>query len=211
MKNIVANARAINQQADLKFGKPQVKREYTSKQANIRENQNIGNFNDGLDEKEGLFDSIYAAAPQGMTSNVSAPITQTPMFQSTVGKNNTKIPSFIKEEMENNPSDQSVFDPNPLNRIKFSEIETPNVQESTGVNVTSSIPPMKNENIDYGFIRDIINQCLENKLTELKGGLLTESASLNTIGLKNGVIKLVDNKGNIFKAKLEKVGNINDK
>ena len=40
---------------------------------------------------------------------------------------------------------------------------------------------------------------------------LNESASLQTIGLSNGVISLVDNKGNVFKAKLEKIGNTNEK
>ena len=40
---------------------------------------------------------------------------------------------------------------------------------------------------------------------------LNESASLQTIGLQNGNISLVDNKGNIYKAKLEKIGNKNDK
>ena len=37
---------------------------------------------------------------------------------------------------------------------------------------------------------------------------ITESTNLKTIALKEGTISLVDNKGNVYKAKLEKIGNM---
>ena len=42
-------------------------------------------------------------------------------------------------------------------------------------------------------------------------GMLNEGATLKGIGLSGGKIKLVDNKGNVFSAKLEYQGNTKDK
>jgi hypothetical protein len=42
-------------------------------------------------------------------------------------------------------------------------------------------------------------------------GLLNEGTTIKGIGLSNGKIKLVDNKGNVFSAKLEYQGNTKDK
>jgi hypothetical protein len=63
-------------------------------------------------------------------------------------------------------------------------------------------------NIDYSIIKAIVNECLNEYFSK---NMLNESTSLKTIALQNGNISLVDNKGNIFKAKLEKIGNKNDK
>ena len=66
--------------------------------------------------------------------------------------------------------------------------------------------------IDYSLIKTIVNECIETKLNEvLSKGLLTEGATLSGIGLKNGKIKIVDNKGNVYSAKLEYQGNTKDK
>ena len=58
--------------------------------------------------------------------------------------------------------------------------------------------------VDYSLIKDIVNNCLDAKLEAMSG-------KLNLIMLKGGEIKLVDNKGNIYAAKLEKIGNTNKK
>lgn len=66
--------------------------------------------------------------------------------------------------------------------------------------------------IDYALIKTIINECLETKLNEMaERGLLSEGTTLKGIGLSKGKIKIVDNSGNIFSAKLEKIGNVKDK
>jgi hypothetical protein len=62
--------------------------------------------------------------------------------------------------------------------------------------------------IDYSIIKAIVNECLREHFSKQQ---LNESTSLQTIGLSNGTISLVDNKGNVFKAKLEKIGNTNEK
>ena len=56
--------------------------------------------------------------------------------------------------------------------------------------------------IDYSIIKAIVNECLKEHFNQQT---LNESTSLKTIALKEGTISLVDNKGNIFKAKLEKI------
>lgn len=66
--------------------------------------------------------------------------------------------------------------------------------------------------IDYALIKTIVNECLEQKLGEMaERGLLNEGTTLKGIGLSEGKIKLVDNKGNVFQAKLEYKGNTKDK
>ena len=63
-------------------------------------------------------------------------------------------------------------------------------------------------NIDYGVIKAIFNECLREYFKNNKP--LNESATLKTIGLSEGKIKLVDNKGNVFVSKLEYKGNVNE-
>lgn len=66
--------------------------------------------------------------------------------------------------------------------------------------------------IDYALIKTIVNECIEQKLSEItERGLLSEGTTLKGIGLSEGKIKLVDNKGNVFQAKLEYKGNMKDK
>ena len=66
--------------------------------------------------------------------------------------------------------------------------------------------------VDYALIKTIISECLDEKLAEMsQKGMLNEGATLKGIGLSGGKIKLVDNKGNVFSAKLEYQGNTKDK
>ena len=66
--------------------------------------------------------------------------------------------------------------------------------------------------IDYALIKTIVNEAIETKLNEMsQRGLLNEGTTLKGIGLSGGKIKLVDNKGNVFSAKLEYQGNTKDK
>jgi hypothetical protein len=66
--------------------------------------------------------------------------------------------------------------------------------------------------IDYALIKTIINECIDAKFNEMaQRGLLNEGTTVKGIGLSNGKIKLVDNKGNVFSAKLEYQGNTKDK
>ena len=62
--------------------------------------------------------------------------------------------------------------------------------------------------VDYSVIKAIVSECIREYFST--NSLLTEN-SLKSIGLSKGVISLVDNSGNVYKAKLEKIGNTNDK
>jgi len=57
--------------------------------------------------------------------------------------------------------------------------------------------------VDYSIIKAIVSECIREYFSKQP---LNES-SIKTIALKNGTISLVDNKGDIYKAKLEKIGN----
>lgn len=57
---------------------------------------------------------------------------------------------------------------------------------------------------DPSWMKQMIMECLDEYFENM-GGTLTR------IGLSNGKIKIVDNKGDIYSAKLEKIGNIQDK
>ena len=74
------------------------------------------------------------------------------------------------------------------------------------------IQPSGGGGIDYALIKSIVNECIDAKFNELaERGLLNEGTTLKGIGLSGGKIKLVDNKGNVFQAKLEYKGNTKDK
>lgn len=73
---------------------------------------------------------------------------------------------------------------------------------------TAPMTNIASTNIDYSIIKAIVNECLNEHFSKQ---MLNESTSLQTIVLKEGTISLVDNKGNMYKAKLEKIGNKNDK
>ena len=61
--------------------------------------------------------------------------------------------------------------------------------------------------VDYSIIKAIVSECIREYFEKQP---LNES-SIKTIALKSGTISLVDNGGNIYRAKLEKVGTTKDK
>lgn len=67
--------------------------------------------------------------------------------------------------------------------------------------------PPPSVGIDYSIIKAVVNECL-NEYFSKRGD---DASSLKTIGLKGGTITLVDNSGYIYKAKLEKIGNKNQR
>lgn len=120
---------------------------------------------------------------------------------------NSKLPEHIKKSMIEQRIDTSslggasVLDSLGLNQQ--TQRRKPVVQEQ--VTQSNMSTP---QNVDYSIIKAIVNECLREFFEKQP---INESTSLQTIGLNNGTISLVDNKGNIFKAKLEKIGNTKDK
>ena len=99
-----------------------------------------------------------------------------------------------------------------LSGAKMIEEKLENPGRSNTVRTQASVNTGGGVGIDYALIKTIVNECIENKLNEIaQKGLLNEGTTIKGIGLSNGKIKLVDNKGNIFSAKLEYQGNTKDK
>lgn len=124
----------------------------------------------------------------------------------------SKLPDFIKQSFTEQRIDMtgtgglSILDGLPIEKIN-----KPTRRQQRPQTITEQVSPQSNvvtPGIDYSIIKAIVNECLKEHFEKQT---LVESTSLKTIALKEGTISLVDNKGNIYKAKLEKIGNKNDK
>lgn len=118
----------------------------------------------------------------------------------------SRLPDNIKESLINNPIDRSSLS-------NVSVLDSMNVprkkqqrQRVNEENYRQTYQPTQN-GIDYSLIKAIVSECI----TEYFERSPLNENTLKTIGLKEGKITLVDNKGNTYMAKLEKIGNVNNK
>ena len=111
---------------------------------------------------------------------------------------NSRLPENIKQSMLN-----EVIDVNPLADI---DIPQQKPQRKQQIREQQQYQHPQGGNIDYSIIKAIVNECLNEYFSRQP---LNENNSISTIGLKAGAIKIVDNKGNVYAAKLEKLGNAN--
>ena len=137
--------------------------------------------------------------------------------------------SAIKEEMIKNPIDtaalnsqmlESAAGGNPANNDRLMKmVSAAKKVDARASELDGKGMPKRQINeqnvgggIDYALIKTIVNECIEAKFNEMaQRGVLNEGTTIKGIGLSNGKIKLVDNKGNVFSAKLEYQGNTKDK
>lgn len=125
------------------------------------------------------------------------------------------LPDFIKEsfknqkiEMKSNPTLEGAVNLINESDKKNTKKTVTTINEAPHANTVMESQTSNGGGIDYSIIRAIVKDCLESY-----GGktALNESATLNSIVLgKGGQISLVDTKGNIFTAKLQKTGNLNE-
>lgn len=116
---------------------------------------------------------------------------------------NSKMPDKIKQSMLNEVIDVTALD----NQSVLSGMDIPGGNRKPQQNrrpVNEQQYQAQGGNIDYSIIKAIVNECLNEYFSRQP---LNESASISTIGIKPGVIKVVDSKGNVFSGKLEKIGN----
>lgn len=145
---------------------------------------------------DGDGDSEYASHP------VSINEIQEDMSISREAFKNSKMNPAIKNMlMETSKVEQSKitdnFSGDRLNKMKA-------LMKEDGRKVSSA----GSSSIDYSVIKAIVNECLNEYFSKNK---LNESANLTGVTIKDNKISLVDGKGNVFRAKLEFVGNKNDK
>ena len=121
---------------------------------------------------------------------------------------NSRLPDAIKESFANQRID--VTGTGGLSVLDSMNVKTNKKQRPQQQIVHEQVIQPSNNmgNIDYSIIKAIVNECLKEHFEKQT---INESTSLKTIALKEGTISLVDNKGNVYKAKLEKIGNKNDK
>jgi len=208
--NVLSKARKVNETVDMTNGKPMVAKRAKDRPNGIAEDidtapnangtyTNINtNYDDDYIEKDKLWEERIQTRQQQILNQNSQTMEYNPQQQT---KKNSKLPSFIQESMTNNVIDTQALDPryieNKLHGVDY-EKYYPKQQ------VTEQITPTS-QSFDYSIIKAIINECLDNKLKNI-----VAENTLKTIGLKEGKIKIVDNKGNIYSAELKKTGNVNN-
>lgn len=128
---------------------------------------------------------------------------------SEAGAARSQMPEAIKESMMKNKidvsklSNQSVLD---TLGIRGKKTTAPTQQRQVVTEQTYQSQPAAG-GVDYSIIKAVVSECIKEYF---KSQPLNES-SIKTIGLGKGAIKIVDASGNVFQAKLEKIGNVNDK
>lgn len=117
----------------------------------------------------------------------------------------SKMPDHIKHSMLNETIDVTGL--GNLSVLDSLNIKPTQKKKTKPQKINEVANNSHNQTIDYTIIKAIVNECLNEYFSKQQ---LNESTTLKTIGLSNGNISIVDNKGNIFKAKLEKIGNKNE-
>ena len=127
------------------------------------------------------------------------------------------VPSVIRESFQNQPPvNESLTTSSVLDDV-FGDMLT---EQTTTQPVMKQIQQQPQQTfttgagVDYPMIRTIVEDIVRKYSQSLKKNILNESAGggaeVNTIALGK-TFKFLDSKGNIYEAKLTKVGNINEK
>lgn len=123
---------------------------------------------------------------------------------------NSKLPDAIKQSMAQNFIDTSALgqglgDTSFLDNVAQKRRQQVN---ETYVPTQTTGQPQYQMGIDYNYLKHIISECIAEYFSKQP---LNEQTTLKTIGLSEGKIKLVDNKGNVYGADLEFKGNMNER
>lgn len=130
----------------------------------------------------------------------------TPAVNNTIPKN-CGLPKAILESMGNNPINATTSEYSCESSVL--NVIAPKVitEQTTDPTYTQPMPLYTPQpqyiNIDYNYIRAIVNECIDTKLKQIKEEILNES-SLKTIRVAGeNKIQLIDNKNNLYESKLE--------
>lgn len=112
----------------------------------------------------------------------------------------SKLPKAIMESMMTTQIDTSCLAPNSDLDNLVKQVQQNTKQQTKQVVTEERIIPSNASGIDYNYIKEIIEECIERKFKELNEN------TLKGVKLKEGKIMLVDNGGNVFHANLEYKG-----
>lgn len=136
-----------------------------------------------------------------------AAVASAPAF-TTKGIKNSKMPDAIKNMMAKSAIEEqkrSAQTQIPLNEnLKAARA----IMEKTGMVESKQTNGGNATGIDYSIIKAIVSECLKEYLSDKQP---LNEGTIKGIKLKEGKISIIDNKGNIYSAQLQKVGNKNDK
>lgn len=152
----------------------------------------------------------------------SAPQQEVPLRVSP----NCKVPKAIQEAMTKNPISTPGMSGSVLDDIGY----RPEPKETSMLRETTSAPtyqqplqapqypqqyPVPQIALDYNYIRAIVNECIQNNLSQIKEQVkneLLKESELRTIRLAEGnKIQLIDNKSNLYESTLAFKKNISKK
>ena len=199
LAGILGNAKKLcNPEAD------RVMNEYKGVNANQKK---------GSDEHENYrtwentgFDDVYAG---GGDTKLSQPAPQQQIMESS-GPNRSRLPEAIKKSMMEHQ--YQFHDMTEEGKLE-SAVNNLSQRQKQIVNEVYNQPQAQNTaingGIDSNYLKFLIKESLKEYFAEK--GTLNEGTTLRQIGLSEGKIKLVDNKGNIYSAQLEFTGNVRDK
>ena len=139
----------------------------------------------------------------------------------TGGRMNENVPLAIREAFQNNPIDESQLLMSTMNGGGDLSFLNENI-----VRPTTTVPVMENTQqmqpqiqtvgtgVDYPMIRTIVEEIVRKYAQSLNKRIVNENKEtvneVNTIALGK-TFKFLAKNGDIYEAKLTKVGNINDK
>lgn len=171
-------------------------------------------------------DVQYTSTP---SNNIQRTVNTNPIRSggAMLGAGASNVPSVIRESFMKNPGadDASVLMSTMSGNGDLSELgelfmPEEKVERKQVVNEQQTIPqPAQIQNgyqsqIDYPMIRTIVEEIVRKYASSLNKKIINESKNdggvLNTLSIGK-TFKFLDSKGNIYEAKLQKIGSINDK
>lgn len=149
------------------------------------------------------WDSLYSDSASDYSSSSSPDINYS---QSSFAR--SAMPENIKKSLMENPIDRSALSSSITAgmNIKPQRKTTASMQQKAVISEGRQQYAPSAGGVDYSIIKAIVSECIREYFSN---NVLNES-TISQIHLKGGTISLVDNKGDVFRAKLEKIGNTKD-
>lgn len=168
-----------------------------------------GSYNDGGaslmgDQQLAQYDAMFSYGSSDDSQVRDIDYTQT-------DAKNSKMPEAIKASMLNERIDTSSFGGiSVLDSLGVKGNNASMQQKRAQINEQqyTAAPQQTVGGVDYSIIKAIVNECLSNYFS--KNQINESTGVLEGIRLQGGNIRLVDNKGNVYEAKLKKVKDNNE-